>query len=140
MEKTLTVDQAVEAFRVWMDDEFDSPSGSMTDSEEEGLRLRLNAFASLPTLNIGMGEIKESEVLKCCEDYADNYPIEGRITVNRTAMRKALEVFLIAHTKAVTVEAIVKLAEEWDAYRVVTPTDPDGIEDFRARLLKLIQE
>jgi len=96
--------------------------------------------ASPSTLNIGMGEIKESEVLKCCEDYADNYPIEGRITVNRTAMRKALEVFLIAHTKAVTVEAIVKLAEEWDAYRVVTPTDPDGIEDFRARLLKLTQQ
>ncbi len=45
-----------------------------------------------------------------------------------------------AHTKAVTVDAIVKLAEEWDAYRVVTPADPDGIEDFRTRLLKLIQE
>ena len=45
-----------------------------------------------------------------------------------------------AYAKAVTVEAIVNLAEEWNAYCVVTPADPDGIEDFRTRLLKLIQE
>ena len=95
---------------------------------------------SQPTLNIGMGEIKESEVLNVCEIYADNYPIEGRITVNKVAMRKALEVFLIAHTKAVTVDAIVKLVEEWDAYCVVTSADPDGIEDLRARLLNLTQQ
>jgi len=115
----------------------------MTDSEEEGLRLRLNAFASLPTLNIGMGEIKESEVLKCCEDYADNYPIEGRITVNRTAMRKALEVFLIAHTKAVTVEAIVTECENQVEGDVEGWTSYDW-EVFKkqltARLIKLIQE
>lgn len=163
MEKTLTIDQAVEAFRVWMDDEYDVPSGSMTESEEEGLRFRLNAFASPPTLNIGMGEEDmEKHATAMCGDHGGiqgcscsmcgsplgpmeltqfcpgcGTPVDWPMadgTVVRSKGRAN------AHTKAVTVEAIVKLAEEWDAYCVVTPADPDGIEDFRARLLKLIQQ
>ena len=140
MEKTLTVDQAVEAFRVWMDDEYDVSSGSITESEEEGLRFRLNAFASTSTLHIGMGEITHQQVTDAVETYADNDPTNGPITVSRRGMRAALHQFANAHTKAATVDAVVKLAEEWDAYCVVTSADPDGIEDFRARLLKLIQE
>lgn len=141
MEKTLTIDQAVEAFRVWMDDEFDIPSGSMTESEEEGLRFRLNAFASPPTLNIGMGE---SDVMPLAEVtfetiYHHKPRLEGSDTLRVVNIADGIRA-ANAHTKAVTVEAIVKLAEEWDAYCVVTPADPDGIEDFRTRLLKLIQE
>ena len=62
------------------------------------------------------------------------------IVANSTHESTPFPLFANTHTKSVTVESIVKLAEEWDAYRVVTPTDPDGIEDFRARLLKLTQQ
>ncbi len=142
MEKTLTIDQAVEAFRVWMDDEFDIPHWSMTESEEEGLRFRLNAFASPPTLNIGMGESEVQAFV--LDDLTDDSHVglgpthESALTIARAFMQRGMNA-AIAHTKAVTVEAIVNLAEEWNAYCVVTPADPDGIEDFRARLLKLIQ-
>lgn len=143
VEKTLTIDQAVEAFRVWMDDEYDVPSGSMTESEEEGLRFRLNAFASPPTLNIGMGESEVQAFV--LDDLTDDSHVglgpthESALTIARAFMQRGMNA-ANAHTKAVTVEAIVNLAEEWDAYCVVTPADPDGIEDFRTRLLKLIQE
>ena len=95
--------------------------------------------SSPPTLNIGMGE--EEIEASGFKHYPTIYSGFGS-DVNFDARRD----FMLglrtanAHTKSVTVESIVKLAEEWDAYCVVTPTDPDGIEDFRARLLKLIQE
>jgi len=126
---------------------------ALHESDVEYHLSRLNAAyaagqaSSPPTLNIGMGEetptIPQWIVLHAMIEWWNGSPIKGGSPdwkVMREMLTKVADSCKSAHTKAVTVDAIVKLAEEWNAYCVVTPTDPDGIEDFRARLLKLIQE
>lgn len=120
---------------------------SGTDEEAVNVARYLNAAyaagqaSSPPTLNIGMGE----PVAWADKEQLDNLRNMGDMMVaserdDTFQIPYDIPLYANAHTKAVTVDAIVKLAEEWDAYCVVTPTDPDGIKDFRARLLKLIQE
>lgn len=122
---------------------------ALHESDVEYHLSRLNAAyaagqaSSPPTLNIGMGESEVQAFV--LDDLTDDSHVglgpthESALTIARAFMQRGMNA-ANAHTKAVTVEAIVNLAEEWDAYCVVTPADPDGIEDFRARLLKLIQE
>jgi hypothetical protein len=60
--------------------------------------LRGETFAALAILAVAKDRpqpavdgLTEAEVFQVCEDYADNYQIEGRITVQPKAMRIAVE-------------------------------------------------
>ena len=58
---------------------------------KDGLRYANTRAVSVDKM---LGEAKDSEVAKLCEDYADNYMIEGRITVRSSAMKIAINNFL----------------------------------------------
>ncbi len=64
---------------------------------EDGLRYARDMGYLRPSQAIGEQTpvvIKDSEVFTACETYADNYPIEGRITTSPKAMRMALKKFM----------------------------------------------
>ena len=52
--------------------------------------------------------LKDQDILDVCDRYADNYPIEGRITVNPMAMRRAVEPLMDA-ARAKDAELIQRL-------------------------------
>ena len=69
--------------------------------------------------------LKEQDILDVCERYADNYPIEGRITVNSRSMRLAVEP-LVEAARAKDAELIQRLVDEVAAWM-----QPDLDERFR---------
>lgn len=69
--------------------------------------------------------LKEQDIFDVCERYADNYPCEGRITVNRLAMRRAVEP-LVDAARAKDAELIQKLVN--CLHGVATLADRDADE------------
>jgi hypothetical protein len=68
--------------------------------------------------------LKEQDILDVCERYADNYPIEGRITVNSRSMRLAVEP-LVEAARAKDAELIQQLFDCLHAVANLADVDAD---------------
>jgi hypothetical protein len=70
--------------------------------------------------------VGDEDVLGVCERYADNYPIEGRITVNAMAMRRAVEPLIEADRQKTreVVQALVNCIRIADTYGQFRPMGP----------------
>lgn len=70
--------------------------------------------------------LKEQDILDVCERYADNYPCEGRITVNSMAMRRAVEP-LVEAARAKDAELIQQLFDALYAEQFVPSLGPSPL-------------
>ena len=109
---------------------------------EEALEQRDSTIAELrskPSLMVGFSE-EEIDPRMIADEIAEDNGVDDETTEGAWAWRcmleaaKAVHAAHIANTRAVSIDKLVEVVKEWEAYARVTEDDPERFADLRHRL------